>query len=309
MSVRQLVVLGTGSQVPTRYRNHNGYLLLWDGDGFLFDPGEGTQRQMTMANVATSQITNICLTHFHGDHCLGLPGVLQRISLDQVPHPVHVHFPASGHRYYEHLKEASIYDDRADIRPHPHERAGLIAESPAWTLSTAPLRHRTPAWGYRLEEPDGWTIDADAAKEAGLEGPAVGVLKRHGSVQIGDRTVRLDDVARPRRGQKFAFLMDTIPCEGASLLAQGVDMLVCESTYLSSESTEARTYGHMTADDAGRLAAEAGAGRLVLTHFSQRYPMDAPFVAEARRHHPDVIAATDLMRVAMPDRRSPSGAA
>ena len=83
-----------------------GYLLLWDGDGVLFDPGEGTQRQMTFAGVTASQITRICVTHFHGDHCLGLPGVLQRISLDEVGHPVHVHFPASGRAYFDRKKAA-----------------------------------------------------------------------------------------------------------------------------------------------------------------------------------------------------------
>jgi len=76
VSHRELVVLGTASQVPTQRRNHNGYLLQWDGDGLLFDPGEGTQRQMLLAGVSASQITRICLTHLHGDHCLGVPGVL-----------------------------------------------------------------------------------------------------------------------------------------------------------------------------------------------------------------------------------------
>ncbi|MEP6923654.1 MAG: MBL fold metallo-hydrolase, partial [Pyrinomonadaceae bacterium] len=84
MSIRKFVALGTASQVPTRERNHNGYFLRWDEHGFLFDPGEGTQRQMTLAGVSASEITKIFITHFHGDHCLGLPGVMQRLSLDRV---------------------------------------------------------------------------------------------------------------------------------------------------------------------------------------------------------------------------------
>src|SRR5690606_35127956 len=89
MSVRELVVLGTASQVPTRHRAHNGYLLRWDGAGFLFDPGEGTQRQLLLAGVPSSEITHICVTHFHGDHCLGVPGIVQRMALDKVAHRVH----------------------------------------------------------------------------------------------------------------------------------------------------------------------------------------------------------------------------
>src|SRR5262249_27893983 len=100
MSPRELVVLGTASQGPTPDRNHNGYLLRWDTEGLLFDPGEGTQRQLLLAGVAPSAITRICVTHFHGDHCLGLPGVLQRLSLDRVPHPVYAHYPASGQEYF-----------------------------------------------------------------------------------------------------------------------------------------------------------------------------------------------------------------
>src|SRR5919198_3236532 len=96
MTARELGVLGTASQAPTRERNHNGYLLRWADEGFLFDPGEGAQRQLLLAGVPASAITRVCITHFHGDHCLGLPGVLQRLSLDRVPRPVEVRFPASG---------------------------------------------------------------------------------------------------------------------------------------------------------------------------------------------------------------------
>ncbi len=109
MSARELVVLGTASQVPTRHRNHNGYLLRWDAEGLLFDPGEGTQRQMLFAGVASSAITRICLTHFHGDHCLGVPGVVQRLSLDRVAHPVHAHYPASGAHWFARLRYATAY--------------------------------------------------------------------------------------------------------------------------------------------------------------------------------------------------------
>jgi ribonuclease Z len=96
VSVRELVVLGTASQTPTRYRNHNGYLLRWDGEGILFDPGEGTQRQFTLAGVSPAEVTRICITHFHGDHCLGLPGMILRLALDQGRLPIAVHYPAGG---------------------------------------------------------------------------------------------------------------------------------------------------------------------------------------------------------------------
>ena len=124
--MRELVVLGTGSQIPTRARNHNGYLLRWDGEGILFDPGEGTQRQMAFAGVAASDITRLCLTHFHGDHCLGLPGVVQRLSLDRVAHPVYAHYPASGQEFFDRLRHASAFYDVADVRAQPVSTEGVV---------------------------------------------------------------------------------------------------------------------------------------------------------------------------------------
>src|SRR3954470_14026236 len=117
MSSRELVVLGTASQAPTRYRNHNGYLLRWDADAILFDPGEGTQRQMPLAHVSPPAITRICISHFHGDHCLGLPGVVQRLSLDRVTHAVPIHYPASGEPWFQRLRHASMFNDRTHTIP------------------------------------------------------------------------------------------------------------------------------------------------------------------------------------------------
>ena len=109
--MRELTVLGTASQVPTRYRNHNAYVLRWDDEVILFDPGEGTQRQMMLAGLSVSALTRICVTHFHGDHSLGLPGVIQRISLDRVPHPVVINFPAGGRAYFDRLRHATSFWD------------------------------------------------------------------------------------------------------------------------------------------------------------------------------------------------------
>ena len=305
MSHRELVVLGTSSQVPTRYRNHNGYLLLWDGHGVLFDPGEGTQRQMTLAEVRAHQITHVCVTHFHGDHCLGLPGILQRISLDEVPHPVFVHYPSSGQVYFDRLRRASIYKDKADIQARPHEGAGCIGQYAPFELHTAPLQHGVPAWGYRLVEPDGFTMDGARLRELGVRGPAIGQIQREGQATLEDgRVIHREDVAARRPGQVVTFLMDTAPCDAAIELSRGADLLICESTYLAEHTAEAHDHGHLTAEDAGKIAAQASVGTLVLTHFSQRYPMNAPFVAQAKRHFDgEVIAATDLLRVPVPPRR------
>src|SRR5258707_14930682 len=119
MSAREVIVLGTASQVPTRARNHNAVFLLWDEYGVLFDPGEGTQRQMTRAGLSATQITHIAITHFHGDHCLGLAGIIQRLSLDRVPQPVEVIYPGSGQAFFERLRHASHFHEVAELIPRP----------------------------------------------------------------------------------------------------------------------------------------------------------------------------------------------
>lgn len=293
MSTRSFTALGTASQVPTRHRNHNGYLLRWDGVGFLFDPGEGTQRQMILAGQSMAGVHHICLTHLHGDHCLGLPGVLQRASLDGLAHPLYVHYHESGAAFVERLRYASIYQERAQVEERPFAGPGPLFSGPSWTLSTDALDHTAPSFGYRVEEPPGWTLDPEQLRAAGLRGPLIGQLQREGSVEHAGRRWRIDELARPRPGQSAAVVMDTRPCAGALRLARGVDLLICESTYLSDHQAEARARGHMTARDAALLAREAGAQRLVLTHFSQRYPELEAFVAEAGPIFPEVVAVRD----------------
>jgi ribonuclease Z len=303
MSHRELVVLGTASQVPTRYRNHNSYFLRWDADGFLFDPGEGTQRQLTFADLSASQIHFVCISHFHGDHALGLPGILQRLSLDRAPHPIHTFFPASGRMFYERLRHATIYHDVAEIVPHPITKDGPVFETKTWTLYAHRLDHGVETYGYSVREKDGHRMLPEKLAALGIRGPQVGALLRDGSVEIEGRTVTLAEASEPRPGQRFGFVMDTRPCAGGEWLAERADLLVSESTYLSSESSEAWDHYHMTAAQAGVLARKAGARRLVLTHFSQRYHDSGAFQREAAGEFAgEIRAVSDLDRVALPAR-------
>lgn len=306
MSVRELVVLGTASQVPTRHRNHNGYLLRWDGEGLLFDPGEGTQRQMLRAGVAAHDIDRICVTHFHGDHSLGLAGVIQRINLDRVPHPVTAHYPASGQRFFERLRYATAYRETVSLAEAPISgEGGVLARTAGYTLETRRLSHPVESYGYRLTEPDGRRMLPERLAAHGIRGPEVGRLQQEGALEREGHTVTLEEVSEVRRGQRFAFVMDTRLCEGAHALAQGCDLLVIESTFLDEDEPLAVEHGHLTAGQAARLAAEAGVRHLVLTHFSQRYGDHTDFERQARAagFAGELTVAQDLMSVAVPKRR------
>ena len=285
-------MLGTASQVPTRTRSHNGYLLRFDDEGILFDPGEGAQRQLLLAGQAVSAITRVCITHFHGDHCLGLPGIIQRMSLDGVAHEVPVHYPGSGSAYFKRLRHASFFVDRSTIIARPIKRE--VTKGP---LQVRRLRHSIDTFGYRLVEPDGRRMIPELLAEHGITGPAIGQLQREGGPM-------LEKVSEVKPGQIVAFVMDTGLCDAAVELAADADLLVIESTFLEDERELAAWAGHLTAAQAGRIATAAGVRKLVLTHFSQRYQDSSAFGEEASKHFGgEIVVAIELERIPLPERR------
>jgi ribonuclease Z len=300
MSVRELVILGTSAAAPTRNRNHNGYALRWDDQLIFMDPGEGFQRQCTRAGIAIARGDAVCITHFHGDHCLGLPGLIARRDLDQCPDVLQVFYPAEDEKYYERLQTCTANALEVNLGARPVVATDLrraVGTIGHLTVEVAALDHRVATQGYRITEPSKRRFDSAALRHAGLTGAIVGQLKAEGTVSGPHGTVRYEDVSHWVPGQSVAFVMDTRVCSGATSLAEGVDLLVCESTFLESEQELAHRYHHMTAADAGRLAADTGARQLVLTHFSARYTDMGAFHAEASRYHDNVWVADDFDRI------------
>jgi len=310
MSDRKLIILGTASQVPGRGRNQNGYLLRFDDEGFLFDPGEGTQRQMIMSGVSVSEITKIFISHFHGDHCLGLAGIIQRISLDKVPHEVEIYYPASGREYFAHLRDSSLYHNVARLRECPVEAGGTVFSDNRISIEALPLDHMVDTFGYRIREKDTFTLIPEEMARAGIRKESAGRLKSEGKVTVNGREVHISEVGRLLTGQVFAFIMDTRLCRAAYDLAADADLCIMEATYLSDKENLALDYGHLTAAQAGMIARDARVKRLVLSHYSQRYESTDLFMQEAMKFHPDVLVAKDGDCIHMPRRkrelRSPS---
>ncbi len=256
---------------------------------------------MLRAGVAAHDLNRICVTHFHGDHSLGLAGVIQRINLDQVPHEVTAHFPRSGQRFFDRLRYATAYRETVALTEAPVDTDGTLAVTPAYTLDALKLSHPVESYGYRLTEPDGRRMLPERLAAHGIKGPDVGRIQREGSLD----GVPLDEVSEVRRGQRFAFVMDTRLCEGVHALAEGCDLLVIESTFLDEDETLATDHGHLTAGQAARVARDAGVRHLVLTHFSQRYPDPGEFERQARAagYEGELTVARDLMRIPVPKRR------
>ncbi|MEK8225905.1 hypothetical protein NKG05_07335 [Oerskovia sp. M15] len=183
MSRRELVVLGTASQVPTRTRNHNGHVLFWDDDAILFDPGEGASGRCSTRGLRDGPDAD-------RDHPParrpqpGAGGVAQRISLDGVPHSIPVSFPASGAAWVDHLLDATSYHHRADLVLQPLSGSGMlpvVGREPGFTLRAERLDHGVEAFGYRLDEPEGRRMVPELLARAGVAGPAVGALQKEGS--------------------------------------------------------------------------------------------------------------------------------
>src|SRR5690242_10856019 len=165
---------------------------------------------MLRAGVAAHDLHRICVTHFHGDHSLGLAGVIQRINLDRVPHEISAHYPLSGQRFFDRLRYATAYRETVHLTEAPVAGDGNLAVTPSYTLEARRLSHPVESYGYRLTEPDGRRMLPDRLAAHGITGPDVGRIQREG--RLGD--VTLDDVSETRHGQRFAFVMDTRLCDG-----------------------------------------------------------------------------------------------
>jgi ribonuclease Z len=294
MSVRDLIILGCSSQQPTRFRNHGAYVIRWNEEGFLFDPGEGTQRQFILAELAPPTINRIFISHFHGDHCLGLGSFLMRLNLDKVTTPIHCYYPASGKRFFDRLRYGAIYHDRLNVVEHPVFEAGVVHDDGNFKIEANFLDHGVENLGWRITEKSTRKFDPVLLKEHEVKGPLVTELQQKGTLEINGKTVSLDDVSHVRPGEVVSVVIDTRSCPQAIELAKGARLLLCESTYLETEKEMAHKHHHMTAKEAAEIAKAAGAEQLILTHFSARYVYTRDFEKEAQKIFPNSYAAEDL---------------
>jgi ribonuclease Z len=292
--MRKLTILGCSSQQPTRKRNHGAYLVRWNEEGHLFDPGEGTQRQFIFADIAPTCVKRIFISHFHGDHCLGVGSMLMRLNLDKVTHAIHCYYPASGKVYFDRLRYGSIYHENITVIEHPIEQPGLVHEEGPFRIEAQFLKHGVENIGWRISERDRHKFDREQLKRFGVEGPLVRLLEAEGSLVINGRKVTLDEVSSIRKGDVLAVVIDTSYCSEAVALAREARLFLCESTYLEEHRHLAEKYRHLTAKQAAEIAKKAGAQELILTHFSARYQDLDGFAEEAREIFPNTFVADDF---------------
>jgi len=308
----KITFLGTSAGVPTRARNVSCVALRLPqrGEAWLFDCGEGTQHQLLRSDFNISQVARVFITHLHGDHVYGLMGLLATCGMSGHAARVDLYGPRGLEQYVQEVsRRTQLYTSYPltvqAVAP------GVVFEDGEYVVTCAPLKHRLPAFGYRVTEKDRpGHFDVERARAAGLPpGPLYGRLKRGERVTLDDgRTFDGADFCGPSiRGRSVVYCTDTIYCRAAVELARGADLLIHEATFSAADEPLAQRSLHSTTTMAARVAREAGVRQLIITHFSPRYfpgnrvePQD--LLREAREVFPDTEMAHDFLTVEVPRR-------
>ena len=298
----EVIPLGVGSALPTQTRHLSATLVRREGRSVLFDCGEGTQLQLVRGGLTRGTLDAVFVTHLHGDHVYGLPGLVTTLAMLEREAPLTVVGP-EGLADFMRAVPGVKADGALPIRfVELAEGFGhqVVFEDDAVTVEARPIEHRVFCAGYRLQEKTRpGSLDGDGARAAGVtEGRQFEALKRGEDVALADGTVvrSANLLGPPRPGAAFAYVLDTMPCDAGRQLAADADLLMHEATFTSAHAERAHEVGHSTARQAAEVARDAGARRLLLTHFSARYNDPAALVAEAREVFPETEAAEELAR-------------
>ncbi len=308
----QITFLGTSSGVPTRARNVSGIALRLPqrAEVWLFDCGEGTQHQLLRSDLRVSQIRRIFVTHMHGDHTFGLMGLLASCGLAGNPERIDIYGPPDLDEYLKACKRYSQTHFSYPVKVHT-VKPGVLFEDEEFSVSCAPLKHRVPAFGYRITEKDRpGHFDVEKAKALEIpSGPLYGKLKRGERVTLPDgRTIDGSTLCgQTEIGRKMVYCTDTVYCESAVELAHDADVLIHEATFAHQDAELAYQRLHSTSTMAAQVALSAQVKQLIMTHFSPRYAPGNPIelrdlLAEARSIFPNTQLASDFWTYEVPRR-------
>lgn len=294
----QLVFLGTSCMTHTKERNQSGILLTYKGENILFDCGEGIQRQMKIAGIALPVLTKILISHWHGDHVLGLPGLLQSLAASEYSRTLDISGPKNIDRQIRNALAAfGGYEPPIPLRIKEASEGTVFSEKD-FIIKCTSLKHSVPCIGYSFEETDRRRINLEVTKKLGIpEGPLLGQLQDGKPILWNGKKITPEEATYIVKGRKIVIIVDTVLTQSCIELAQGADLLICEATYSSKEKEAAKKYKHLTATDAAQIAAKANVKKLILTHFSQRYKNTQETEEEARTIFNNVICAKDFMRI------------
>ena len=294
----KLHFLGTGQAVPTAKRNHTSILLQYKDENILIDCGEGTQRQFRKAKLNPCKITRILISHWHGDHILGIPGLLQTLVLNNYNKTLLVYGPPGTKKFLSLILRMFIFTGKLKIEIK-EIRIGRFIETKDFYIEALPLTHTTSCLAYSFSEKDKLKIDKEKMKKLDIPpSPLVQKLKEGKTIKFEGREIKSNDVTYKEKGKKISFIFDTGLTSNCFRISKNSDLLICESTYTQSEKQLAKQHKHLTSQDAALIAKKSGVKKLILTHISQRYDNKEKMVLdEAKKIFKNTEIAEDLMEI------------
>lgn len=301
----RVTFLGTGGSLPTPDRNPSAIMVNREGELMLFDCGEGTQQQMMRAKTGMKALSSIFITHFHADHMLGIPGLIQTMSFHGRTEPLKIYGPHWVHEFVRLLSALGYYKLRFEIDAIDLE-PGDVVKRDEYSIVALKTEHSVPSLGYALIEDERCgRFDREKAIELGVPpGPLFSKLHRGESVEVDGKIIHSNDVVgEGRPGRKIVYTGDTRPCKDILEASKGADLLIHDSTLANDQQEWAIESMHSTAQEAARTARDANVLKLVLTHISSRYS-DNPskLLEEAKKVFENVVVAEDLMELDIPYR-------
>ncbi len=296
----ELIFLGTSAMVPTKERNHSALFIKYGKEGILVDCGEGTQRQFKLAEETATRITRILISHWHGDHVLGLPGLLQTLSASEYgtkETPLEIYGPRGTKKHIELMLQAFPFDNKIDIKIKEINE-GIFINTEGFKIEAYELEHSTSCIGFKFVEKDKRRIDVEKVKKLRIpEGPLLGKLQQNKAIIFNGKNISPKETTYVVPGKKIGIITDTGQCNNCLRIAEDTDILICEATFMDKEVEKAEEYKHLTIKQAALIAHTVNTKKLVLTHFSQRYKDKAEIEQEAKDIFPNVVFAYDGMKI------------
>ena len=293
----ELTFLGTGSAIPTSRRNHPAMLLKYKGENILVDCGEGTQRQFRKAGLNPCKITRILITHWHGDHVFGLPGILNTLRLNGYNRKLEIYGPRGTKEWVrKYMDLVGMRGQDLDLKV-VEIKSGVVFDEGEYFVEAMEMDHDCPAVGYSFVVKEKTRLDVEKLQKMNIpNSPLIGALAKGETVEINGKKVDGKKLLYKEASRKVSFIMDTRMNENTVELARGADLLVCESTFSKEESKELLgNRAHLSSVEAAKIAKKAKVKGLALIHLSQRYEgIPKVILKEAQEVFDSVVIPEDL---------------
>jgi len=289
--------LGTAAQIPTLKRNHTGILLNYNEENILVDCGEGIQRQFRKAKLNPCKITKILLTHLHGDHTFGLPGLLSTLAFSEYNKTLEIYGPKNTKKFIQEMLRLFKLEKNLKIKNtevYPTKKP--FFESEEFELYCESMKHGTPTNAYSFKLKDKLRIDKKKIQKLKIpHGKHFSELQQGKNMKLNGKTYKSKDLTYLEQGKKISIILDTLNNDKIIPFVKNSDLLICESSFSSENSKEAKEHLHMTAEQAGEIAKKSNSKKLILTHISQRYDYKLKeLLQDAKKHFKNSEIAKDF---------------